>query len=413
MKLKRGLSRLNAGHLGRSPAAVQKESLRLNEQNHRNGLPGVVHPTKEGPLRLIESYFSSAEPYGNREVGELLDFESEIYAALAIDESFSSVDFSQALFLDTETTGLAGGTGTLPFLTGLARFEDDQFIVEQLFVENYGLERPSLEYLRERLVQASCVITFNGKSFDWPLLRARYIMNRMTPPKPPPHYDLLHIARRVLKRRLNSVRLVSLEKHLLGQFRQGDVDGSEIPCLYFEYLETGQPGQLLDVIRHNELDLLAMPAIMGWLAEQYTHVARNGDPFDWVGLGLVAERFGDDERAEAFFDAAAQKTGFQSASAEAHLSLARRCHSQSRFEEEINHLNVVVGLDAGHWCDQAHHRLAITYEHKLRQYDHAIYHAGFCSAVEGYAAANHRLKRLKRKVAHALPNRQEQGGLQP
>ena len=115
-------------------------------------------------------------------------------------------------------------------------------------------------------------------------------MNRLDVPAPPPHFDILHCARRVLKRRMKSVCLTALERRLLQVERVGDIDGSEIPDIYFDYLHTGQPGQLLEVIRHNEWDLLAMPAIMGWLGSQYNGLDRNGHPSDWVGLASVAER---------------------------------------------------------------------------------------------------------------------------
>ena len=116
-----------------------------------------------GPLRLIESYKSAWDCHGDWPLGRMLGPPAEVYACLALNSEFEQVDFAKALFLDTETTGLAGGAGTLPFLTGIARFEGEQFVVEQLLVENYGLEVPSLEYLRHRLNQASCVVTFNGR----------------------------------------------------------------------------------------------------------------------------------------------------------------------------------------------------------------------------------------------------------
>ena len=120
--------------------------------------------------------------------------------------------------LDTETTGLSGGTGTLPFLIGTARFEDDgRFLVEQLFLRRPGEEAPMLHWLASQLAATTCLVTYNGKSFDWPLLRSRFVMNRVPVPPLPPHLDLLHCARRVFARRNLGARLTDTRKRLTDQ----------------------------------------------------------------------------------------------------------------------------------------------------------------------------------------------------
>ena len=122
-------------------------------------------------------------------------------ASLALDPRLAGVDFRRVLYLDTETTGLAGGTGTVPFLVGLAWFEERSLRVHQLFLRRLGEEAPMLRVLAERMAESSCLVTFNGKSFDWPLLRTRFVLNRVPVPAELPHLDLLHCARRVFKHR--------------------------------------------------------------------------------------------------------------------------------------------------------------------------------------------------------------------
>ena len=156
----------------------------------------------------------------------------------APDESVA--DPQQWLFLDTETTGLAGGTGTYPFLVGLAWWEGGGLEVEQLFMREYSEERSLLAALAERLAERPVLVTFNGKSFDWPLLETRYRMTRtIAPPEPLAHLDFLHPARNLWRLRLGSVRLSQLERHVLGWDRGADVPSELIPRIYLDFVRGG------------------------------------------------------------------------------------------------------------------------------------------------------------------------------
>src|SRR5713101_5200604 len=133
-------------------------------------------------------------------------------------------DSEKWLFLDTETTGLAGGTGTYAFLIGVAWWDAGGLEVEQFFMRDYHEEHSVLAALAERLAERSVLVTFNGKSFDWPLLETRYRMTRTIVPRAPcAHHDMLHPARQLWRLRLGSVRLVELERHVLGRERGADV----------------------------------------------------------------------------------------------------------------------------------------------------------------------------------------------
>src|SRR5256886_3436399 len=149
------------------------------------------------------------------------------------------------LFLDTETTGLAGGTGTYAFLIGLAWWDAGGLQVEQFFMRDFAEEHSLLQELSRRLKERPVLVTFNGKSFDWPLLENRFAMTRsVAVPKLAAHLDLLHPARALWKLRLGSVRLVELERHVLdaprlGWHRENDVSSALIPQFYFDYLRGG------------------------------------------------------------------------------------------------------------------------------------------------------------------------------
>lgn len=212
------------------------------------------------------------------------------------------------LFLDTETTGLAGGTGTYPFLVGIAWWDAGGLQVEQLFMRDFGEEHSLLCELAARFAERPVLLTFNGKSFDWPLLENRFTMTRaISVPKLAAHLDLLHPARALWKLRLGSVRLIELERHILdaarlGWHREDDVSSAQIPQYYFDYLRGGPCHPLAGVVRHNQMDLRGLAALFGKIdALLASHEAeRKGvDSLDLFGLSRFLERRGESHRARA------------------------------------------------------------------------------------------------------------------
>jgi uncharacterized protein YprB with RNaseH-like and TPR domain len=215
-------------------------------------------------------------------------------------------DPSKWLFLDTETTGLAGGTGTYAFLIGLAWWDAGALQVEQLFMRDFTEEYSLLHELAVRVAERPVLVTFNGKTFDWPLLDSRFTMTRkIRTPQLAAHLDLLHPARALWKLRPGSVRLVDLERHVLdasrlGWHREDDVVSSLIPQYYFDYLRGGPADPLVGVLRHNQMDLRGLAALFGkintLLASQ--EADRHGvDSLDLFGLSRFFERRGDSGRA--------------------------------------------------------------------------------------------------------------------
>lgn len=220
---------------------------------------------------------------------------------------FALADSSRWLFLDTETTGLAGGTGTYPFLVGIAWWDAGGLQVEQFFMRDFSEEHSLLHELAARLAERPVLVTFNGKTFDWPLLENRFAMTRSIPtPRLAAHLDLLHPARALWKLRLGSVRLVELERRVLdaqrlGWHREDDIASALIPQYYFDYLRGGSLDPLVGVVRHNQMDLRGLAALFGKinsiLASQDTD--RNGiESLDLFGLSRFLERRGDRDRAQ-------------------------------------------------------------------------------------------------------------------
>lgn len=215
-------------------------------------------------------------------------------------------DPARWLFLDTETTGLAGGTGTYPFLVGIAWWDAGGLQVEQFFMRDFGEEHSLLHALAERLAERSVLFTFNGKAFDWPLLENRFTMTRaIRVPKLAAHLDLLHPARALWKLRLGSVRLTELERCVLdparlGWHREDDVSAALIPQYYFDYLRGGSGHPLAGVLRHNQMDLRGLAALYGKINSVLASQAAERDEIpslDLFGLARFLDRRGESDAA--------------------------------------------------------------------------------------------------------------------
>ena len=215
-------------------------------------------------------------------------------------------DPAKWLFLDTETTGIAGGTGTYAFLIGIAWWDAGGLEVEQFIMRDFAEEHSVLHELAGRITDRPVLITFNGKTFDWPLLENRFTMTRaIRVPRLAAHLDLLHPARAVWKFRLGSVRLVDLEREVLDPFhlgwsRKDDVATPLIPQLYFDYLRGGPPGPLAGVVRHNQMDLRGLAALFGKMNRLLADAIpadREVQSLDLFGLSRFFQRHREPARA--------------------------------------------------------------------------------------------------------------------
>ncbi len=257
--------------------------------------------TALGDVYLSERRWRLEHYHGHRALGEALAIESQTISRLA--SGLKNEDIARTLFVDVETTGLAGGTGTLAFLVGFGGFEGDTFLVRQLFLAGPSGEEAMLAATLETFSSAAAVVTFNGRCFDLPLLETRFTLNRLRPPADLPHLDLLYPARRLYRRRLPSCRLAHLETALLGLEREDDVPGWLIPSLYFDYLRFGRAAPLEAVFRHNALDILSMVTLLAHLASV---VAGGGtrDTADCLALARWEEVEGHLPEATSLYESA-------------------------------------------------------------------------------------------------------------
>lgn len=362
-------------------------------------LPGAAEETPHGPVHTVRSWLQPADCHGHVPVARALEADAALLAELALDPSLEGLDVRRMLLIDTETTGLSTAAGTVAFLIGVAFFEDESLCVEQYVLTELGRERPILERLAERIATASMVVSYNGKSFDWPLLRTRFVLNRVPTPPLPPHLDLLHCARRVFKKRLERVRLIDMERELLGFVREHDVSGAEIPGIYLRFLRSRDPGRLDAVIEHNGHDLVALAAIAGELTRRFRDVQREDDPRDHLAFARIAERAGDPERARAFAQAAARGGGDARCTVDAWMTLARVARRGARSHEEAMALHSALERAPAEARPRVHLELSKYYERRARRPALALRHAMQTAPAEDPSAQDRRIARLCARLA--------------
>ena len=333
----------------------------------------------------------------------------------------------QALFVDLETTGLAGGAGSYAFLVGCAWFQDGTFRVRQFFLSSFAAERALLDAVTEAANAAGTVITYNGKSFDLPLMETRYVIHRTeTPFAGMPHVDMLHPARR-LWRNEDSVeadlqaglgsgcRLSELERTLCRHEREGDVPGFEIPARYFQYVRSGDARPLAAVFEHNRLDLLSLALLTAraaQLLEDGASAARTAR--EALGLGRLYERGGLITEARDCYACAADAAGAETLTrAEALRAAALLSRRLRRYEEAAAAWRRLLDLRRcpPQYMREATEALAVHHEHRLRDplsaRTFALKSLQLHASPPRREAVQHRLARLNRKLgtdgANAVP----------
>ncbi len=309
------------------------------------------------------------------------------------------------LYLDTETTGLAGGTGTYAFLVGVGFFDGDEFEVRQYFMRDLDDEPALLAALEPLLREVDGLVTYNGAGFDLPLLETRFVLARRRWPGTIPHLDLLPAARRLWSARLSDCRLVTVELHALGFERAGDLPGALIPSVYFEYLRRKAPGELPRVFEHNRHDVLSLAALTGWVADALDRapVAELG-PDELSGLGRLWELV-DPDRGEACYRMALER-GLDSPARE--RLLARLAWGEKRRARwEASHTLWEAAARGGRGFDpRPWEEMAKIHEHRLRDFARA--HSVVTEALERarlhraseivLSALVYRLDRLTRRL---------------
>ncbi len=279
-----------------------------------------------------------------------------------------AIDPYRVLYLDTETTGLNGGVGTLAFLVGAGYFTKDGFTVHQWVMRDYPEERFMLTALQSLCDGFDLVVTFNGKTFDLPLLQARMLMNRMETEalEKMTHADLMHPARRVWKLRLKSCRLSRLEEEIFHSPRVNDLPGSEAPERFFQFLKTGNFTLLRDVIDHNRQDIVSLARLLYRLLDVYEKPEQQSFFEDIFSIGRALEKQGETALARHCYHLCLGG----SVKAQAQLHLGRSFVRFKEMDEAISAYRQMIACREGGLIPYI--ELAKLYEHRLRDVKNAL-----------------------------------------
>ena len=325
-------------------------------------LDATLHKTRHGEHLAVRRWFSDVAP---------CDVTLPALRLVVPDAPEDAANQSNWLFLDTETTGLAGGTGTYAFLIGIAWWEAGGLEVEQFFMRDHSDEHSVLAALKERLSERRVLVTFNGKSFDWPLLETRFRMTRSISPKAPrAHLDLLHPSRHIWRARIGSVRLSELERHVLGRNRGHDIVSDLIPQIYFDYLRGGAPEQLVPVFYHNQMDLVGLAALSGRVFSLLASPElESRDALEVFGVSRICDRRGDSSRARDLYEHAIARELPQPTDGAARSALARLAKREGDFARATSLWMELRG--ASREGLEAYVELAKYHEHRARRPERA------------------------------------------
>lgn len=331
--------------------------------------------------------------HGTARIRDLIHIDMPAAGLLANQPGLAAYAPPDALFLDTETTGLSGGTGTLPFLIGLGWFEGPDFITCQLFARDYSEERAMLAFLQETAAEKRFLITFNGKAFDINLLTTRFVLNRLADPLAGmPHLDLLNPSRKILAHRTSNCRLVTLEDEVLGFTRVGDVPGWEIPQRYFDWLRFRNAHLLADVFEHNRYDIVSMAALACHLTRVLAHGESHHHPGDLLAAARLLHERGNLAASQARLETViAGYPAPQAIEARKLLSLIHKRHGH--WHLAVPMWEEILAQDPGDLF--AAEELAKYCEHRTHDYSRAI-------ALVGQALSHRPSEREQADLAHRL-----------
>jgi hypothetical protein len=323
------------------------------------------------PFLVKDFYYSLDGRYGKVRLGEWRALQPEALAVIFNSSTFAALDAQKVLFFDSETTGLAGGTGTIPFMLGFGFFSEEVFQVKIFLLQDLDKEGEFLAAVDDFLQAGnfSATVTFNGKAFDFPLLETRYILQRRRfSLLDLPHLDFLFPARTIWKNTFDSRKLGYLGEMLLGLSRTDDIEASTIPSLYFNFLRSQDFSAIEPVIEHNAMDLVGLAAVVLLGARYLADYSLTADEGEILGLGMLCERAGLLEKAEVFYQIAKEVSGRAAVKERAMRRLSVLLKKKKLYQEALKLWEILSAANDL----QAYHEISVHYEHRERNYYQAV-----------------------------------------
>jgi len=276
--------------LSSSSPSVNNRAVPVKSCIFRGSFDGQIKQNAWGEHVQKQNFYSLEDYYGFVRIGDIInvgcqDVEDCFEIPL---EDFTKEDL---IFLDTETTGLSGGMGTVPFVIGLGFFQGNQLVIKQYVMRDFDEEASMLHDLADEIHERRVLVSFNGKAFDWPLLESRMMYHRIPcTALGELHIDLLYPSRRIWKNKLDSCSLHFLESGILKEEREDDIPGALIPSVYFQYLNDRDEAKMKRILKHNEKDILAMVALLIHIVRLYKDSSDEmKDPYELLSFARIFE----------------------------------------------------------------------------------------------------------------------------
>lgn len=376
--------------------------------------------TDDGKIFLSQESYPLFMHHGTFPLNKALDISPEVLKIVSGDDSLADFDVKNALFLDTETTGLSQSAGSYAFLIGLGFFRDEEFVIQQVFMHHPEDEPALISWLEAFLKRFTALVTFNGKQYDIPLIKTRFLMNGLSfPINQVKHVDLLHIARRLWRLRLRWCNLINLEHRLLEFNRVDDIPGADIPQVYTEYRETANANILAMVFHHNRLDILTMVSLFS-LINEYFKENRDESTLPQADLYSMAKVYRDrhlsndaislfqrviDEQSEPQFRYSAMKDLSLLLKRQGKQNDAVECWKTMTREQSEFDVLPFIELAKYYEHQQKDFSAAIKVCKKcLNQLDNSSKYMNYGQRIQIEEEINHRLKRLNKKNNRESPS---------
>ncbi len=361
------------------------------------------------PFQIFENTYGLHVHYGRTVLASGLEVKGDVLSFLGRSSEFESLDLSSALIIDLETTGLAGGTGTVPFLVGMGFYREGVFRVVQYFLHDLAGEGALVDDLSRFFKEMGfrSLITYNGRAFDLPILETRFILSRRPFPLAGlPHLDFLFAARGLWRHKHESCRLFHLAREVVQADRSEDIPGAEIPLRYFQYIRTRDFSLSEPILYHNQEDILSLLGLVitgATLSSQgrgEEFISEMADAMDLYGLGNMYARAGQREQSALLFQRALQGNLTKDIALRAKKKLSHHYKKEGKWEEAVAIWQEMTSQNQL----SSYRELAIHYEHREKNYEQAmrVVEEGLALSLELdsnlHQDFSHRLKRLKAKA---------------